>query len=351
MRRARRTARIAAMIPTVAASIAFRPLAEEDLAKLFGWLHEPHVAKGYAVAPGTYAEVVARYGPRTQPGNAVRAFIVEVDGREAGYAQAYAIEDFPDYADAIGAERGTFGIDLFLGVDAPVHRGLGARVIRRFVDEVVFREYGALACIADPAESNLAAVRAFEKAGFARWKRTQAEGQEARAILRRENNVGDYRIERIDLDASADLCVAFRREMYVASFGTDEGLDEEMGPDDAHYLAQLRERIAEVPEGNVHLWRGPRIVAQAEMRIMEGEPELGYVSLFYVAADCRGEGLGRALHEHAVDVFRRRGMRAIRLSVSISNAGAMAFYRRLGWKAVGTRPNREPMVIMEYALD
>jgi ribosomal protein S18 acetylase RimI-like enzyme len=224
-------------------------------------------------------------------------------------------------------------------------------VIRRFVDEIVFREHGALACVADPAEANPAAVRAFEQAGFAHWKRTQGEGAEPRCVLRRENHVGDYRIERIDLEWSADLCVAFRREMYLASFGSDEGLEEEMGPDNALYLQSLRERIAQVPEGNVHLWRGNRIVAQAEMRLLEEDPGVGYVSLFYVTADCRAEGLGRALHEHAVDVFRRRGMRAMRLSVSISNPGAMAFYRRLGWKAVGTRPNIEPMVIMEYELE
>jgi ribosomal protein S18 acetylase RimI-like enzyme len=333
------------------APIAFRPLGEDDLATIFEWLRQPHVAKGYAPAPGTFAEVVARYAPRTEPGNPVRAFIVEVEGRDAGYAQAYAIEDFADYAATIGAERGTFGLDVFLAATAPVHQGLGPRVIRRFVDEIVFREHGALACLADPAESNRAAIRAFEKAGFARWKRVKPEGAEPRWVMRRENNVGDYRIERIDVDAHAELCVAFRREMYVASFGTDEGLEEEMGPENSRYLEALRARIAQVPEGNVHLWRGERIVAQAEMKLHDEDPGMGYVSLFYVAADCRGEGLGRALHQHAVDVFRRRGLRAIRLSVSISNPGALAFYRRLGWNAIGTRPNREPMVIMEYPLD
>ena len=339
------------MSSTALPPISFRALAEEDLARLFGWLREPHVAKGYARPPGSYAEVVARYGPRTGPGNVVRAFVVEIDGRDTGYAQAYAIEDFPDYAEAIGCERGVFGVDLFLAADTPVHRGVGPRVIRRFVDDVLFREYGASACVADPVQSNVSAIRAFEKAGFAHWKRMQPGGEEPRIVLRRENSVGDYRIERIDLERSAELCIAFRREMYIASFGTDEGLEEEMGADNAQYLALLRERMVQVPEGNVHLWRGPRIVAQAEMRLLEDDPGVGYVSLFYVAADCRGEGLGRVLHEHAVDVFRRRGLHAIRLSVSISNPGAMAFYRRLGWTAVGTRPNREPMVIMEYPLD
>jgi len=335
----------------VLAAVSFRPLAEDDLPALFTWLNEPHVARDYAPAPATFAEVVARYGPRTEPGNVVRAFVVEIEGRDAGYAQAYAVEDFTEYAAAIGAERGTFGVDLFLAAAAPPHRGLGPRVIRRFVDEVVFREHGAVACVADPAEGNPAAVRAFEKAGFARWKRVHEEGGEPRCVLRRANDVGDYRIERIDVAASADLCVAFRREMYVASFGSHEGLEAEMGPENALYLETLRERISQVPEGNVHLWRGNRIVAQAELRLLEDERDVGYVSLFYVAADCRGEGLGRALHAHAVDVFRRRGMRAMRLSVSISNPGALAFYRRLGWKPVGTRPNREPMVIMEYELE
>src|SRR6478672_8619393 len=143
------------------AEVAFRPLAEDDLPALFSWLNEPHVARGYAPAPSTFAEVVARYGPRTEPGNVVRAFVVAIDGREAGYAQAYAVEDFADYAATLGTERGTFGVDLFLAAAAPPRRGLGPRVIRRFVDQVVFREHGAIACVADPTEANPAAVRAF----------------------------------------------------------------------------------------------------------------------------------------------------------------------------------------------
>jgi aminoglycoside 6'-N-acetyltransferase len=331
--------------------IEFRPLAEDDLPQIFMWLNKPHVRRWYAAAPGSFAEVAAKYGPRTIPGNAVRAFVVRVDGRDAGYIQAYAIEDFPEYAAAIAAERGVEGIDVFLGEEALIGRGIGPQVIRHFVDEVVFRGDGALACVAGPSEGNQASIRAFEKAGFRRWKVAKPEGGERECVLRRDNRGGDYRIELIRLDEDAPLCVAFRREMYASSFGSHEGVEEEMGEDNALYLEQLRARIAQLPEGNVHLWRGDRIVGQAEMRLLDDEPHVGYVSLFYVAADCRGEGLGRVLHEHAVDVFRRRGKKVMRLSVSISNARAIAFYRKLGWTAVGTRPNKEPMAIMEYAID
>jgi aminoglycoside 6'-N-acetyltransferase len=332
-------------------AIEFRALAEDDLPQVFMWLRKPHVSKWYAAAPDTYAEVAAKYGPRTQEGNAVRAFIVAVDARDVGYIQAYAIEDFPEYAGDIGAERGVAGIDVFLGDEGAVGRGIGSQVIRRFVDAVVFRGDGALACVAGPTEGNLAAVRAFEKAGFRRWKMVKPEGGERECVMRRENRGGDYRIELIHLGEDAELCVAFRREMYASSFGSYEGIEEEMGADNALYLEQLRAKIAQLPEGNIHLWRGDRIVGQAEMRLLDEDPQAGYVSLFYVAADCRGEGLGRVLHEHAVDVFRRRGKKLMRLSVSISNARAIAFYRKLGWIAVGTRPNKEPMAIMEYPID
>jgi ribosomal protein S18 acetylase RimI-like enzyme len=315
------------------------------------WLRKPHVAKWYAAAPDTFAEVAAKYGPRTQEGNTVRAFIVAMDGRDIGYIQVYAIEDFAQYASDIGAERGVEGVDVFLGEEDVVGRGIGTQVIRRFVDEVVFRGDGALACVAGPLEGNLASIRAFEKAGFARWKVVKPESGERECVMRRENRSGDYRIELINADQDGELCIAFRREMYAASFGSYEGVEEEMGEDNALYLEQLRAKIAQLPEGNVHLWRGERIVGQAEMRLLDEEPDVGYVSLFYVAADCRGEGLGRVLHEHAVDVFRRRRKKLMRLSVSISNARAIAFYRKLGWVAVGTRPNKEPMAIMEYPID
>jgi RimJ/RimL family protein N-acetyltransferase len=331
--------------------IDFRPLSIDDLPQLFTWLRKPHVSKWYARAPGSYAEVAAKYGPRTEDGNAVSAFVVAMGGRDVGYIQTYAIEEFPQYASEIGAERGVAGMDVFLGDERLIHRGLGPQIIRRFVDEIVFRAYGATACVAGPNEGDRASIRAFEKAGFRRWKVARPEGSEVESILRRDRSDSDYRIELIRLHADAELCVAFRHGMYVASFGSSEGIEEELGQDNEIYLQQLREKIAQLPEGNVHLWQGERIVGQAEMRLLEEEPDVGYVSLFYLVPEVRGQGLGRVLHEHAVDVFRRRGKRVMRLSVSISNSRAIAFYRKLGWVAVATRANKEPMAIMEFALD
>jgi aminoglycoside 6'-N-acetyltransferase len=166
--------------------IAFRPLAPEDLAQLFLWLIRPHVSRWYSNAPGSFAEVEAKYGPRTRGETPVQAFIVRVGDRDAGYAQVYPIDSFTEYAAALDCGPGVAGIDLFIGELELMHRGLGARIVQRFLEEIVFAREGVTACIAGPAEGDEEAIRAFEKAGFARWKRVQLEGRTPEYALRRE---------------------------------------------------------------------------------------------------------------------------------------------------------------------
>jgi aminoglycoside 6'-N-acetyltransferase len=172
--------------PQAAAAIAFRRLGVDDLQQVFLWLIRPHVSKWYAPAPSSFAEVVAKYGPRTLDGNAVQAFIVTLDGAEAGYIQAYSIDVFPEYAAQLGCEKGVAGIDLFIGEEALLNRGIGSTVVRHFVDEVVFGAMLAHACIAGPDDGNAASIRAFEKAGFRRWKVARMDDERTECVLRRE---------------------------------------------------------------------------------------------------------------------------------------------------------------------
>ena len=332
-------------------SIAFRRLVEEDLPTLFTWLVKPHVVRGYAAAPLSFAEVAAKFGPRTQADCPVRAYIVTCDGIESGYIQAYAVAGFADYAEQLQCGPGVVGMDLFLAEEALLGRGLGTRVIETFATQVAFADPSVEACIAGPAEGNTACIRAFERAGFRRWKRVRLDGAAPECVLRRERSMAAApRLSPIDLARHAAECVAFRRDAYAMSFGSADGIDEEMGADNALYLAQLRARMGQLPEGNAHLWLGERIVGQAEMRLLDGVPRVGYVNLFYLVAEHRGQGLGRVLHDHAATVFRRHGMAAMRLSVTVRNERAIAFYRKLGWVRVGERPNRQPMEVLEYML-
>jgi len=164
------------------------------------------------------------------------------------------------------------------------------------------------------------------------------------------NTLAGLRFATIDLARHADTCLRLRREMFVASFGTDAGLEDELGPGGGRYLEQLAQRIAQLPEGNAHLWEGGSVVAQTEMSLLDEEHGVGYVHLFFVEAAHRGRGLGRLLHQHAAAVFTSRGMRLMRLSVANCNEAAIAFYRHLGWRRVGPRPHRLGMDVMECAL-
>jgi len=330
--------------------IAFRSLGIDDMQSLFLWLLKPHVSKWYSRAPGSFMEVVAKYGPRTQPGSPVHACIIVVDGKDVGYIQGYPIDHFGDYSAKIGVEPGVQGVDLFIGEEMFLGWGLGARAIRRFVDRHVFGATSAPACIGGPQEGNRSAIRAFERAGFVRWKTSENEHGELECIMRRERVVTRFHLEPIDLGQDLDICIAFRRDMYVASFGTDDQLSEEMGEANATYVGQLRERVAQMPEGNVHLWDGERIVGQVEMRL-DDEPGAGYVSLFYLLPECRGQTLGRMLHDHAVAVCKARGLDRIRLSVATRNTAAIDFYRKLGWVDAGPRPHRLPMQRMEFKIE
>lgn len=138
--------------------IRFRGLAMDDLPRLHEWLARPHVRRWYAPEPAAYEEVAAKYAPRTADGHPVRSYVIVLEEREIGYVQSYDVDD--------GRFPGGVGIDLFIGEAEHVHRGIGAEVIRRFVDEVVFGREGARVCVADPHPENRASIRAFRKAGF-----------------------------------------------------------------------------------------------------------------------------------------------------------------------------------------
>jgi RimJ/RimL family protein N-acetyltransferase len=62
--------------------------------------------------------------------------------------------------------RPAIGIDLFIGEPDLIGRGHGPALIRAFLRDVAFPRYRVDLCVIGPALSNVAAIRAYEKAGF-----------------------------------------------------------------------------------------------------------------------------------------------------------------------------------------
>ena len=66
--------------------------------------------------------------------------------------------------------------------------------------------------------------------------------------------------------------------------------------------------------------------------IMVGyEGHRGWVNYLSVAADCRRRGFGRILMDEAESRLRSLGCPKINLQIRRSNAGAVAFYRSIGY--------------------
>jgi ribosomal protein S18 acetylase RimI-like enzyme len=141
----------------------------------------------------------------------------------------------------------------------------------------------------------------------------------------------------INLEQHQDLCVRFRADSFVCSFGSADRFYEEDGSGAAGYLQWLRQRIAEIPNSCVHVWQGEQIIGQIEMRRWKHNLSVGYVNLFYLIPEFRGQGLGQQLDQHAADFFKQLGCQSARLSASPTNLAAMRFYLKQGWIDLGQR--------------
>jgi aminoglycoside 6'-N-acetyltransferase len=122
-----------------------RPLARGDEAELRRIHQAPEVSRWWDLPDDDF--------PWDEPEST--RFTIEVDGAVAGLIQ-YAEEPEPKYRHA--------WIDVFL--DPALHgRGLGTEAVRRVV-RMLIDDRGHHRVVIDPAASNLAAVRAYAKAGF-----------------------------------------------------------------------------------------------------------------------------------------------------------------------------------------
>jgi aminoglycoside 6'-N-acetyltransferase len=126
--------------------IELRPLAAEDAPELLRIHATPEVARWWDRPDAGF--------PLTDDPDSTR-FTIVVDDAVAGMIQ-FVEELEPKYRHA--------GIDIFL--DPALHgHGLGTEAIRRVVRQLI-HERGHHRIVIDPAATNAAAIRSYEKAGF-----------------------------------------------------------------------------------------------------------------------------------------------------------------------------------------
>ena len=141
------------------AAYIFHPMTHDHLSMVATWLKTPEVVRWWG-DPDAQHDLVR--GDLDHPD--MEQFIVATCGRPFGYIQCYRLGVWPS---GFGAQPPqTRGIDQFIGEPNMIGCGHGAGFIRQFVDTLL--EDGTPRVVTDPDPANIRAIRAYEKAGFAR---------------------------------------------------------------------------------------------------------------------------------------------------------------------------------------
>jgi len=141
----------------------------EDFTLARRWLLEPHVRRWWHDDPKEtdYPEgTLADWARAIHGDDPTDMFLIALSGRPIGMLQSYRVQDHPEYVNELGelAERAA-SLDLFIGEPGLIGRGHGPALIREFLP-IAFERYGVAYCVIGPARANVAAIRAYEKAGF-----------------------------------------------------------------------------------------------------------------------------------------------------------------------------------------
>jgi aminoglycoside 6'-N-acetyltransferase len=157
------------------ADYIFHPMSLSDLPLIRRWLALPHVIEWWGDPEEQYTLVS---GDLDEP--AMDQYIVSVAGSPFSYLQCY---DLTAWNSGFGPHpAGTRGIDLFIGEPTMIECGHGSALIRRFVDDRL--QKGAPRVVTDPDPANGRAVRAYEKAGFAKDRMVETPDGPALLMIR-----------------------------------------------------------------------------------------------------------------------------------------------------------------------
>ena len=149
----------------------------------------------------------------------------------------------------------------------------------------------------------------------------------------------------IDLAGDWDKLVAYHRDTFRLSYGSDEAFSE------LAYRKIMRDRLESFPQGQRMVLDDAVVAGQVELAIREAQGRrFGYVSLFYLEPAWRGRGLGRELTQFAQTCFAAHGLDEYRLRVSAMNERAVRFYERQGFARLGSEQRGQLVWIMRKSL-
>ena len=146
--------------------LTFRDLEERDLIRLTAWLNRPHLRRFYQFEPTTPEAVAAKYGSYIRGDAPTHGTLALLGGAPVGYLQCYRIADWPDWQAVVETPEG-ISIDLFIADPDLIGRGVGRRMLARYVEAIAFPFYpDERLCWIGHQLENVAARACSEACGF-----------------------------------------------------------------------------------------------------------------------------------------------------------------------------------------
>lgn len=153
-------------------SITFKLLCESHFPLLLKWLKTPHVRAYWDAdvqwTPELIQEKYDSYskGYKLEKGipKKIQAYIIFMDEEPIGYIQLYNAYDFPRSKPLIGLPENLAALDIFIGEVECLGKNLGSKALQLFLETIADPHYCNV--LVDPEKRNIAAIKAYEKAGF-----------------------------------------------------------------------------------------------------------------------------------------------------------------------------------------
>lgn len=142
--------------------ITFERLNSSYYPQLLQWLATSHVKEfWYKNKTFTLDMIIEKYDDRIKQ-KKIDMYIIKYEDLAIGYIQSYNIEDLAPFS----ITKPIIGIDLYIGHSDYIHRGIGPKVLKKYINNV-FNEYPKVNHIGiDPEVDNKAAYIAYSKVGF-----------------------------------------------------------------------------------------------------------------------------------------------------------------------------------------
>lgn len=146
----------------------------------------------------------------------------------------------------------------------------------------------------------------------------------------------------VDLDTQLALCLAFRRDAHIISFGNDDNFNT------AETTLWFKKLATENSQGFLHILLDGNTIGQLEFKsaiLADDGIKRGYIYLLYLLPEFRGKGYGEKLLAYIFSIFKADQCQAANLRYLPHNKAAAGFYKKHGWQKQGVVTDRGQLMV------